>query len=360
MTAIIIDMNKRDPLTSLERVSLALQYKQPDRVPVAPLVCGASHRVLGITYDRWSQDADLAVQSLLDAQELIGFDAWLTLVDLSVEACDFGQEVIFPRASTAYPNTDNPRIKTVEDYYRLEKVDPLKTKRMRHVIDIVAGLSRAKGQEIAINGFVYGPLGVLSQIRGHERLFKDLIRQPDAVLHAVELITGVLEIYAREQVRAGAHAVVLDPLYSSRSVLSKETWEKFEGPFSKRIADAVRDEGGLVVVHNCGGGVYFDAVIKWISPIAISHAYPAFDCTTWEEHADRWGREVVTIGYSDPANISFLLRPEEVIEDCRKQLETFKNVDHGFILSTGCEFPPNGNLLNARAMVEAAKIYGSN
>lgn len=204
MTAIIIDMNKRDPLTSLERVSLALQYKQPDRVPVAPLVCGASHRVLGITYDRWSQDADLAVQSLLDAQELIGFDAWLTLVDLSVEAYDFGQEVIFPRASTAYPNTDNPRIKTVEDYYRLEKVDPLKTKRMRHVIDIVAGLSRAKGQEIAINGFVYGPLGVLSQIRGHERLFKDLIRQPDAVLHAVELITGVLEIYAREQVRAGA------------------------------------------------------------------------------------------------------------------------------------------------------------
>ena len=202
MTAIIIDMNKRDPLTSLERVSLALQYKQPDRVPVAPLVCGASHRVLGITYDRWSQDADLAVQSLLDAQELIGFDAWLTLVDLSVEAYDFGQEVIFPRASTAYPNTDNPRIKTVEDYYRLEKVDPLKTKRMRHVIDIVAGLSRAKGQEIAINGFVYGPLGVLSQIRGHERLFKDLIRQPDAVLHAVELITGVLEIYAREQVRA--------------------------------------------------------------------------------------------------------------------------------------------------------------
>ena len=70
MTAVITE--KRDPLTSLERVSLALQYKQPDRVPVAPLVCGASHRVLGITYDRWSQDAGLAVQSLLDAQELIG------------------------------------------------------------------------------------------------------------------------------------------------------------------------------------------------------------------------------------------------------------------------------------------------
>lgn len=137
---------RKEPLTSLERVALALQYRQPDRVPVAPLVCGASHRVLGISYARWSQDAKLATQSLLDAQELIGFDSWLTLVDLSVEAANFGQEVIFPNASTAYPNTDNPRIKTVQDYYTLEKVDPLQSKRMRHVIDVV-GAFRRRGEK---------------------------------------------------------------------------------------------------------------------------------------------------------------------------------------------------------------------
>lgn len=109
-----------------------------------------------------------------------------------MEAADFGQEVIFPRDSTAYPNTDNPRIKTVQDYYTLEKVDPLQAPRMRHVIDLVAGLAQGRGQEVAIMGFVYGPLGVLSQIRGHERLFKDIIKHPEAVLYAVELITDVL------------------------------------------------------------------------------------------------------------------------------------------------------------------------
>jgi len=346
-------------LSSLERVNMALHYQQPDRVPVAPLVCGASARVVGTSIERWSQDAGLATRSLLDAQELIGFDAWLTLVDLSVEAADFGQKVIFPRNSTAYADTDQPRIATVEDYYTLEKVDPLRTPRMRHVIDIVAGLSAARGQTVAVCGFVYGPLGVLSQIRGHDRLFKDLIKHPDAVLHAVDLITDVLVQYAREQVRAGAHAIVLDPLYSSRSVLSKQTWETFEGRFSQRIADAVRDEGGMVVVHNCGSGVYFDAVLKWVDPIAISCAYLAFDCDSWQEHAAKWGRRVVTIGYSDPASTCLLMSPEEVLEDCRRQIETFSAVDHGFILSTGCEFPLNGNLLNARAMVEAAQRYGT-
>ncbi|MBI2876656.1 MAG: hypothetical protein HYY20_07225 [Candidatus Tectomicrobia bacterium] len=31
----------------------------------------------------------------------------------------------------------------------------------------------------------------------------------------------------------------------------------------------------------------------------------------------------------------------------------------GFILASGCEFPPNASLLNARAMVEAAELYGA-
>jgi G3E family GTPase len=55
----------RDELTSLERVGLALQYKKPDRVPAAPLVCGASSRVLGYSYARWSQDPKAAAASLL-------------------------------------------------------------------------------------------------------------------------------------------------------------------------------------------------------------------------------------------------------------------------------------------------------
>ena len=80
--------------------------------------------MLGYSYARWSQDPKIAVASLLAAQELIGFDGFLTLVDLSVEAEDFGQEVIFPERSTALPNFDNPFIATAEDYGEVKPVDP--------------------------------------------------------------------------------------------------------------------------------------------------------------------------------------------------------------------------------------------
>jgi len=350
----------KEQLTSLERVGLALQSKETDRIPVTPLFCGASHRVLGITYDKWSTDAELATKSLLASQEIIGFDAFVTLVDLSVEAADFGQEIIYPKNSTAYPNFNNQFIANAKEYSKIEYVNPRKTKRMKSVIDICAGLAKAKGNEVAILGFLYGPLGVLSQIRGHKELFKDLIRHPQEVLQAVEIITQVLIEYAKAQIEAGAHSVCIDPLYSSPTILSKKQWETFEGPFIERIANAIREAGGIVTVHNCGNGVYFEEVIKWANPVAISVAYPAYGCKTWEEHAEKWGKKVVTIGYSHPANTGLVMTREEILADCRSQIELFRNKGAGFILSTGCEFPPNGNLLSAVAMVDAGKLYGTN
>lgn len=354
----LLKTETQEELTSLERVVLALQYKKPDRVPSAPLVCGASCRVLGYSYDRWSQDPKVAAASLLAAQDLIGFDGFLTLVDLSVEAEDFGQEVLFPERSTALPNFDNPFIKTSDDYGKIKAVDPRKSRRMSTVIEIVRRLIEARGKEVPTMGFVYGPLGVLSQIRGHAELFKDIIRHPDRVLEAVHTINGVLVEYALAQIQAGAHAIVLDPLYSSASILKKETWVKFEAEIFKSVAQAIHDAGVPVLVHNCGGGVYIDAVIEHLNPLAASLAYPAHGSANWEEHAKNWGKKVVTIGVSDPAKVGHEWTQAQVLEDCREQIETFRNAEAGFIMSSGCEFPPNGNLLSARTMVQAAKIYG--
>ncbi|MBU3201016.1 uroporphyrinogen decarboxylase family protein [Clostridium estertheticum] len=351
-------IQRKDELTSLERVSLTLARKDVDRIAAVPLVCGASYRVLGTRYDKWSNDAEIATRSLLAAQELIGQDAFLLLVDLSVEAADFGQELLFPKFSTAYPDFNNQLINATDEYNKVKKINPRETKRMKQVIDIIKGLSKAKGNEVAILGFIYGPLGVLSQMRGHKNLFTDLIRHPQEVLAAVDIITDVLVEYAKAQVEAGAHSVCIDPLYSSSTVLSKKTWEKFEGPYLKRIADAIREAGAAVSIHNCGDGVYFEEVIKWSNPIAISVAHPAHGSKTWEEHAKTWGKKVITIGYSDPATTGLNMSTDEVLEDCKSQIDLFRKNDAGFILSTGCEFPPNGNLLSAAAMVEASRRYG--
>ena len=152
-------------MTPLERVATVLQGGIPDRVPAAPLVCGAARRVYGVTYAEWAQDGELAAKCMLQAQELIGFDGMLTLVDLSVEAADLGQEMVFPVEDTPHPNYDNPLITGPDDYLKLERIDPTKSPRMKELITYCDILMNERGSTVPVMGFVYGPLGILSMMR---------------------------------------------------------------------------------------------------------------------------------------------------------------------------------------------------
>lgn len=61
-------------MNSMERVVTALQHKEPDRVPVYPIISGASRRLIGASYKDWSNDADICAEALLKAKEEFDLD----------------------------------------------------------------------------------------------------------------------------------------------------------------------------------------------------------------------------------------------------------------------------------------------
>ena len=344
-------------MTPLERVGTVLQGGIPDRVPAAPLICGASRRVYGVTYAEWSQDGELMAKSMIQAQKLIGFDGILGLVDLSVEAADFGQKMVFPIEDTAHPDYNDSFVKTPDDYYKIQPIDPTKTPRMKEVLRYMEIVANECAKTIPIMGFVYGPLGILSMMRGAENLFRDCYKHREAVIHAEEVITPVLVEYIKAMCKKGVHAIVLDTLFASQSIMNKKMWMEVEGPFTKILADTVRECGCMPMVHNCGNGVYFDVQIEMMQPVAISFAYKPDDCTDMADLKLKYGKKTTLCGYVSPAAYAFLGTPEEMKLECKKQIEELGK-DGGFILATGCEFPPNGSLMNAIAMMEAAELYG--
>lgn len=344
-------------MTPLERVVNALQHKEADRVPAAPLVCGASRRIYGVTYEEWAQDGEIQAKSMLQAQEVIGYDGCLTLVDLSVEAADLGQEVVFPTEDTPHPNYDNPFITSPDDYEKVEPVDPTRSPRMKEMVKYCDMLMNERGSTVPMMGFVYGPLGVLSMMRGAEKLFYDCAKYPENVRKGLDTVTDVLLDYVKALTGTGVHAIVLDTLFASQCIMSKKMWKATEGPYSTRLAEATRDGGALVMVHNCGNGIYFDVQIDAMEPVAISYAYPPDDCKDHVEAKEKWGDKTTLCGYVDPATYMFLGTPDEAKEECKKEIDELAK-GGGFILATGCEFPPNGSILNAMAMMDAAELYG--
>jgi uroporphyrinogen decarboxylase len=294
---------------------------------------------------------------MLQAQELIGFDGILGLVDLSVEAADFGQEMVYPIEDTAHPDYDNPFITGPDDYAKIERIDVAKAPRMQEMIKYMDIIANERAKDTAIMGFVYGPLGILNMMRGAENLFKDCYKHPEEVIAAEKVITEVLIDYIRALGKTGVHAVVLDTLFASQSIMSKKMWNKMEAPFAKILADEIRANNMMVMVHNCGNGIYFDVQIEAMEPVCISFAETTDDCETMAEVKEKWGKKTCLAGYASPATYAFLATPEEMKMECKKEIEEMGK-DGGFILATGCEFPPNGSLLNAIAMMEAAELYG--
>ena len=343
-----------DKLTSMERVLLTLKGEETDRVPVCTLAIGVVRQMTGVSFPDFSTNSELAAEAMIYANRMVGDDIFLCFTDLSVEAADFGQEIIYPANTTAHPNYENALIKEPSDYGRLPSVNPATGKRMSVYLDVCRHLAERVGKELPVLGFVYGPLGVLGMMRGMEKLYMDILEHPDEVKEGLEIVTEVLVKFVQEQFARGVAGVCVDTLPASRSGVQPDTWEEFEGRYAAKLAETISRSGILLAHHGCGYSPYFKEVQQWIDPAVYSFADLAEGCTDFTQLKQTYGKEATLMGYV-PTELLFTGTPIEVIRECVRQINLLGNGGR-FILAPACEYPPNTSLQNARAMVTAAQF----
>ena len=352
--------------TSLDRVVAALQGKELDRPPVSSLVCGAARRVYGCDYEEFSKDAEIAAKAWTQAQRLIGFDGFVLLVDLSVEAQAWGQEVQYFTNDTARPNYDNPCVASPAEYEQVvnyPQFDPRDAKaapRMAYIIEIAKNLVEMN-PDVAVVGFVYCSLGTLGMMRGAENMFLECMTHKDAVHAALKAMNPMMDEYTKAQIEVGCHSICLDVLFVSQTIMSSKMWEEMEGPYAQTQAKIIGDAGVPISLHNCGNGPYFDVQEKWLwtnkeVPFLISYADLPPDCKTRQELKDSYGSRFTLHGHVMPAPTLFLGSVEDVKAECKAQMDVYAPGGR-YVLGASCEFPPNGTLLNAIAMTEAANEW---
>ena len=349
-------------MNSLERTVMALEGKEPDRVPVCPLMLGVARNVYGARYDEFSKEGELFAKSVIAAQDLVGFDVHVLLLDLTLEAHDFGQDTQFLENDTTRPNYDNPMIPDADSYGNVKPIEACVTKgpggfsRMAEYIKTMDIMMNEVGKDTGVVAFVFGTLGLLGMMRGAEKLFFDCVRNFEPVMKAQLVIQDVMLDYIDKINKTGVHGVCLDTLYASGGIMSKKLWNKVESGTAKVLADKIRPETA-VWVHNCGNNVYFDAQIDAMDPIGISYAYVSDDCETHEEMKQKYGDKITMFGYVHPAERLFLGTKQELLDEIKVECDQLK-AGGRYVLAPGCEFPPNGNLNMAMTMMEGAELYG--
>ena len=343
-------------MNSMERVVMALNHQEPDRVPVYPLLAGVSRNLIGANCREWSTDADLCAKGLLKAREEFDLDCIVTLIDLSVECTAWGQELVYPDHEAAHPNYKNQVIGDEDEYDKIQYVDFHTCDRMMMHIDVCKKLVEASKGEFPVVAFVFGPLGVLSMLRNQEEMYVDCIEQPRSSTDTAGIITGAAGVLRRHP-GDRRQGIMFDTLFSSGSIMSKDMWDELEGEWVQQLAEHVHEKGAMVMIHNCGGKIYFDAQINRMHPEAISFLYPPDDCADFVECKEKYGDVTTLIGCVAPTTVT-VGTPEKVEAECKANIDAMAK-GGGFMLATGCELISPDAFDNARLMVEIAKTYGA-
>ena len=140
--------------------------------------------------------------------------------------------------------------------------------------------------------------------------------------------------------------------------LAPEMYERFIIPFERRIAEAVKAEGGYVYTHTCGAiGDRLDLMVQsQVSGIECLDPPPLGNVDLRDAVRQLNGRIFIK-GNVDPVNTLLRGDANKIRRDVSEILETAGHDMHGFILSSACSVAPPVNPDHLKLMVELCRDF---
>ncbi len=335
-------------MSSLERVATAIQLKEPDRVPVIPVLMIRALREVGLKADQTTlHDGDLMAQAKLAAQREIGGDALVAGTGLNVEAEAMGCRM-------EYLEEEVPVVawRPLEEDRDLERLGPVAPGRGR--VDAVAReleiLHREYGDRAVVGACCSGPFSTAMELRGLAGGVRDMEESPAYLTRLLELVTERIMAYLDLLIGHGALAInMLDPLCSC-DVISAAAYRRWALPYHQRIMAHIASRQRVGIVHICT-----ETGPIWPDIAATGAAAFHGDIRPGIGQAkQKIGGRLCLIGNLDPVELLLYGSPEEVAqaaEDCIRQA----GPGGGFVLAAGCDTGYAVPGENLKALVEAAR-----
>lgn len=340
-------------MTPKERMHAAMRFEEVDRVPVFTRHEAIARRALGISLEEWARDGEVSAKAQIAMTDLIGDDCIMAYIDSCVESDGYGQRTIFQRDEMPYSDATHFVIETVDDYYALEPYDIEAAPRIVETLKKVDVLVAERGETHSLVGEPYEPFVTLANLRGMERLLADCIKHPEAVKHALGVVTDVAIAYMRALVAHGCDVINICWDYGNPSIMSAKMWMDLEGDCMRRLYQATRDTGVWVSTHMCDSRPYIELALEIGNTDTIQNWAMPKGCADWAEFKEKYGRIWSITGGWNPVELNAL--SEEEVKAKSKDLIRVLGKGGGFVLSLACEFPYNGPIINGKAMVDASK-----
>jgi uroporphyrinogen decarboxylase len=334
-------------MNSMERIKAALGFEKPDRVPVIAQVFGHAAVLAGVSLRDYVRDGELLARCQIQALQRYGYDTVFALMDTSVETEAVGAILTYPRDQ--YPYVKSYALLDAENLEGLSVPDPQQAGRMPELVKAARILRQEVGDDVLVVGCVLGPMTLAMQLLGIETALYLAIDHPERFARLLDFAADVVIRFAAAQIEAGAHLpIVFDPC-ASPAVIPHQFFREFELPRLQKVFTAFKEAGAAANWLHIAGPV-----------VPILSLYPQcgvdianFDYCVSALEAQQALPHTCLDGNIKP--LSFVeATPEVIAEESRRLLDVFASRG-GFILSSGCEIPPEAKPENVAAMVSAAR-----
>jgi len=334
-------------MNSIDRIKAAVNFKTPDRVPVIAQVFGHAATLAGVSIGDYVRDGELLARCQIKALEHYGYDAVFALMDVDVETEAVGSVLTY--LTNNYPIVKSHALSKGANPDSLSMPDPYKAGRMPELIKAVTVLRREVGDEVLVIGCVLGPMTLATQLLGIEKALYLAIDEPERFTRVLDFSTEVVIMFGVAQIEAGVHLpVVFDPS-ASPAVIPAQFFREFELPRLKNVFTSFKQAGAVANWLHIAGPT--EQILSLYPQAGIDIA--CFDYYVDFLDARRALPHTCLTGNIKP--LSFVEAAPEEIAAKSSRLLNLSADRGGFILSSGCEIPPESKPENVAAMVLAAR-----
>ncbi len=344
-------------MSSYQRVQATLNHEEPDRVPVHFFCSLKSASLLGINnYQEYLQKPEYISQGELSFYNKFHLDSLLVFTDLCIVPEAYGCKVRYYTNNS--PSVAGHIINELEDYEKLEVLDPLKGGRMPTIIKATELLTKKMKKKVPVTVGYMHPLGTLLDLRGRERGLADIILHPALLHKALETVTQTIAEFLKECAYAGADGLFIAP-GGYGGVLTQEQALKFGIKYDAKLIEILKKETGLhVTAHFCGRKPFIDLCLREYPPIEILSWWDKGSNLSLSEAKKKYGDKICLSSGLDQNKTLLFGSPVDVEMEAKEAIKIAAK-GGGYILAPGCEISHRTPDENLFAILEAARKYGN-
>lgn len=353
-----MQQNERS-MERIERVTNLLEGKPTERVLLYPFLLGFCAHNVGYPLSSIYDNAEKSFEAQLKTLEQYGFDWGPMYGYASYGAWEFGGDINMPRGEYEQaPSIARFPVTCEEDVERLKLPDATTSGSLPIAIKF-ARLQAENG--MPITPIVGGSFTLAGNICSPKNLCRWMLKKPGLAHEVLRKATSHILDTVKCWVDAfGAENIVpqfWEPL-ASNDIISEKQFQYFAMGYLQEASEKILRLGVKhIFYHICGeqnSNLRYWKEVPMGDPGICSFGKEV-DIDTAVKY---FGRRCIIVGNIDPQLIKGGA-PEQVHETCRIAIEKGRKAPRGFMLSSGCETPPDSVPYNIRMMRKAVDDYGT-